>query len=265
MQYPSDWRVEGASNSSIVALFYSQGDNASKVTVQIENLGNSFTPDQYLNGVMRGDVANYKDFPDIKFTDSTTSNIVLAGHPGFFLNGTFRDPTSGVLDRFTNIGTIIADKAYSAIYYSPAQTYPDYRTAYGQMIGSFEVIPTESQPSNQTQPPTTNPNPSPTTSNPPTTTNGSIDSLFGLGIVIFLIVISFLIVIAWRLKHTHYFSESVKEKILEKQHHRCADCNKVLNVVDWHHRNGDRSDNRESNCEALCPNCHAIRTRRSAT
>jgi hypothetical protein len=90
MQYPSDWRVEGASNSSIVALFYPQGDNASKVTVQIENLGNSFTPDQYLNGVMRGDVANYKDFPDIKFTDSTTSNIVLAGHPGFFLNGTFR-------------------------------------------------------------------------------------------------------------------------------------------------------------------------------
>jgi hypothetical protein len=31
---------------------------------------------------------------------------------------------------------------------------------------------------------------------------------------------------------------------LEKQHHRCADCNRVLNVVDWHHRNGDRSDNR---------------------
>jgi len=39
------------------------------------------------------------------------------------------------------------------------------------------------------------------------------------------------------------------------------DCNRVLNVVDWHHKNGDRSDNRESNCVALCPNCHAVRTR----
>ena len=63
-----------------------------------------------------------------------------------------------------------------------------------------------------------------------------------------------------RLKHRkegQHFSDSVKEKILEKQHHRCADCNRVLNVVDWHHKNGDRSDNRESNCVALCPNCHS--------
>ena len=52
------------------------------------------------------------------------------------------------------------------------------------------------------------------------------------------------------------------EKVLEKQHHRWADFNRVLNVVDWHHRNGDRSDNKESNCVALCPNCHAIKTRR---
>ncbi len=61
-------------------------------------------------------------------------------------------------------------------------------------------------------------------------------------------------------KERHPFPDSVKEKVLEKQHHRRADCN--LNVVDWHHRNGDRSDNRESNCVALCPNCHAIKTRR---
>ncbi|MFZ0514925.1 MAG: hypothetical protein WAM14_25205, partial [Candidatus Nitrosopolaris sp.] len=42
----------------------------------------------------------------------------------------------------------------------------------------------------------------------------------------------------------------------------CGQKNRVLNVVDWHHRNGDRSDNRKSNCVALCPNCHAIKTRR---
>ena len=41
--------------------------------------------------------------------------------------------------------------------------------------------------------------------------------------------------IARRLKHRkegQHFSDSVKEKILEKHHHRCADCNRVLNVVD---------------------------------
>jgi hypothetical protein len=141
MQYPSDWRVIGASNSSIVASFYPQGDYASQVTLQIENLSTDFTPDQYLNGVMRGDLADYRDFPDIRFTQNTTNNIVLAGHPGYLLNGTFRDPTSDVLQRFTNIGTIIGDKEYSVIYYSPAETYPDYNTIYDQMIKSFEVMP----------------------------------------------------------------------------------------------------------------------------
>jgi hypothetical protein len=69
------------------------------------------------------DSADYKDFPDIRFNQNTTNNIVLAGHPGYLLNGTFRDPTSDALQRFTNIGTIIGDKVYSIIYYSPAETY----------------------------------------------------------------------------------------------------------------------------------------------
>ncbi|MFY9799160.1 MAG: hypothetical protein WB988_08035 [Candidatus Nitrosopolaris sp.] len=83
---------------------------------------------------MRGDAADYKDFPDIRFTQNTTTNIVLAGHPGYLLNGTFRDPTSDALQKFTNIGTIIGDKVYSVIYYSPAETYPVYNTRYHQMI-----------------------------------------------------------------------------------------------------------------------------------
>lgn len=33
-------------------------------------------------------------------------------------------------------------------------------------------------------------------------------------------------------------------------------------MVDWCHRNGDRSDNGETNSVALCPNSHAIKTRR---
>ena len=141
MQYPSDWRVEGANNSPVIAMFFPQRNNASNATVDISisDLNTSLTPDQYLNNLMLG-LANQ---PYIKFTTHTTSNVVLAGHPGFLLAGTFkRDPTSGVLEGFSNIGTIIGDKVYSIHYYSPEQTYPVYRTTYSQMIRSFQLIPT---------------------------------------------------------------------------------------------------------------------------
>jgi hypothetical protein len=58
------------------------------------------------------------------------------------------------------------------------------------------------------------------------------------------------------------FPGYVKEKILRKQDHKCAHCRKALNVVDWDHKNGDRSNNKENNCQALCPNCHAVKTRK---
>ena len=85
-----DWCVEGASNSSIVTSFHPQRDYASYVTVQIENLTKGFTPDQYLASLMREDAADYKDFPDIRFTQNTTYNIILKGHPGYL-------PANGIL------------------------------------------------------------------------------------------------------------------------------------------------------------------------
>jgi hypothetical protein len=97
---------------------------------------------------MLGDEADDKDFHDIKFIQNTTNNIVVAGHPGYLLNGTFKDPPSDALQRFTNIGTIVGDKVYSVIYYSPAETYPVYRAIYDQMIKSFEVIPQKSSAEN---------------------------------------------------------------------------------------------------------------------
>jgi hypothetical protein len=59
----------------------------------------------------------------------------------------------------------------------------------------------------------------------------------------------------------HDFPDSIKERVLRKQNHRCANCKRLLNVVDWDHKNRKRYDNGESNCQALCPNCHAIKTR----
>jgi len=67
-----DWSIEGASNSSIVASFNPQRDYRSNVIVQKDNLTTSYTPNQL------GDAADYKDFPDIRFNQNTTNNIVLA-------------------------------------------------------------------------------------------------------------------------------------------------------------------------------------------
>ena len=104
--------------------------------------------------------------------------------------------------------------------------------------------------------------------NPHTIISPSTDSLVA-PFIIFVSVVIIVAAIARKFKHRrgkhkarHPFPDLVKEKVLEKQHHRCADCNRILNVVDWRHRNSDRSDNRESNCVALCPICHAIKTRR---
>lgn len=64
-----------------------------------------------------------------------------------------------------------------------------------------------------------------------------------------------------RQEERHGFPDTVKERVLKKQNHRCAHCRRLLNVVDWDHKNGKRNDNSESNCQALCPNCHAVKTR----
>jgi hypothetical protein len=139
MQYPSGWRVYEY-DAPVIAMFFPQEKNVGNpiVTISINNLNTSLTPDQYLNRLVQ-ESANQ---PNIKFTNHTTNNVVLAGHPGYLLAGTFkRDPASGVLEGFSNVGTIIGNKAYSIHYYSPVQTFPVYRTIYNQMIRTFALIP----------------------------------------------------------------------------------------------------------------------------
>ena len=58
------------------------------------------------------------------------------------------------------------------------------------------------------------------------------------------------------------FSEETKLKTLRKQDHRCAICGRLLGVVDYDHIDGNRSNNDPSNCQAICPYCHAIKSRR---
>jgi len=57
------------------------------------------------------------------------------------------------------------------------------------------------------------------------------------------------------------FSESTKESAKFWQGYVCNRCKQPTEIWEFHHIDGDRSNNRPSNCEALCPNCHAKKTR----
>ena len=58
------------------------------------------------------------------------------------------------------------------------------------------------------------------------------------------------------------FTKATKRYTLEFQNYRCAICSRSLGVVDFDHINGDQSNNSYLNCQALCPNCHAEKTRK---
>ena len=58
------------------------------------------------------------------------------------------------------------------------------------------------------------------------------------------------------------FSKSARKSTLLRQGYRCNVCGHYSDFLDFHHKNGDRSDNDISNCQALCLNCHAKKTGR---
>jgi len=58
------------------------------------------------------------------------------------------------------------------------------------------------------------------------------------------------------------FSTKTQKLALLKQRNLCADCGIFLWYPEFHHKDGDRTNNHISNCEALCPNCHAKKTRK---
>jgi len=58
------------------------------------------------------------------------------------------------------------------------------------------------------------------------------------------------------------FSKLVKQKVLIRQNFRCKLCLNTLVEIDFDHIDGYTSNNDISNCQALCPNCHAMKTRK---
>jgi len=56
------------------------------------------------------------------------------------------------------------------------------------------------------------------------------------------------------------FSTNTKQAVLLFQGFRCRICSCILNVREFDHIDGNKSNNLSRNCQALCPNCHARKT-----
>jgi hypothetical protein len=55
------------------------------------------------------------------------------------------------------------------------------------------------------------------------------------------------------------FSSLAKSKTVQRQRNLCAECFRPfteLRLPQYHHKNGDKTDNSERNCQALHSDCH---------
>ncbi len=82
-----------------------------------------------------------------------------------------------------------------------------------------------------------------------------------LFILIFFVVTVALSIHKRKKRERKYFSSEIKRVTLKKQRHKCAYCKWNTDIFDFDHKDGNRSNNKMSNCLALCPNCHAKKSR----
>ena len=56
------------------------------------------------------------------------------------------------------------------------------------------------------------------------------------------------------------FTEKQKENCREKQNGKCNKCGKPPPRWEYNHKDGDRTNDADTNIEGLCPNCHSVVT-----
>lgn len=59
------------------------------------------------------------------------------------------------------------------------------------------------------------------------------------------------------------FTDYTKKETKIRQGFVCNSCKKPTAFMEFHHINRNRANNSFSNCEGLCPNCHAEKTRQA--
>ena len=83
--------------------------------------------------------------------------------------------------------------------------------------------------------------------------------------VLFLVLIGLLILLIrtlrQRTKRRRSFSTQTKKLIQRNQNFKCLKCRMNAGIWDFDHKDGNRANNKASNCQALCPTCHAKKSR----
>jgi 5-methylcytosine-specific restriction endonuclease McrA len=91
-------------------------------------------------------------------------------------------------------------------------------------------------------------------------------------LAIFLVIFALIILLGSRTKKPipwkkykgirRHFSGEVRQQVLDAQKYKCANCNLSISqpLVHHDHIDGNHANNDISNCQALCPNCHSLKT-----
>jgi len=98
-----------------------------------------------------------------------------------------------------------------------------------------------------------------------TTEDSPVKYVVGIGIIIVII----LAIIAGRYRKK-FLAQSLasigwtkveKEKVRTRQDGKCAECQKPPPAKwEYHHIDGNQTNNSLDNCEGLCPNCYSVKT-----
>jgi hypothetical protein len=78
-------------------------------------------------------------------------------------------------------------------------------------------------------------------------------------IALIILVFGFWVLVSISIKEKRRpFSVIVRREVIQKQKGKCAACKRKLTAygLDLDHKNGDRSNNKLSNCQVLCVPCH---------
>ena len=83
--------------------------------------------------------------------------------------------------------------------------------------------------------------------------------------LLFLILIGLLMWLLRSLKNgrkrRRLFTAQTKRLVLKSQNFKCLICRTNVGTWDYDHKDGNRGNNKQSNCQALCPTCHAKKSR----
>jgi general stress protein CsbA len=79
-----------------------------------------------------------------------------------------------------------------------------------------------------------------------------------IAVLLWIIAVIILVSRSTKKEKRRHFTQAVKKHVIRKQKGKCVICKRKLEAYgsDLHHKNGDRSNNKLSNCEVLCTPCH---------